>query len=281
MISGDPDFVDLARAADEEGKDGFLVDLEGYEGPLHLLLDLARRQKVDLLEISILDLANQYLIFIREAQDKRIDLAAEYLLMAAWLAFLKSRLLLPKPEKTDKAETSPEDMATRLAFRLKRLDAMRRAAEELLGGPVLNEKVFLNGQPEQPKVVTRTEYDTTLYHLTQAFGAVRERKEKDAPHKVEHQYVLPLEHARDSLRQWLPQQTDWQSLDVLGTQLSEASEDLPRESVIASVFAATLELARDGELDLRQTEHFSDLFLKPLPQMGIAPDLVDQTRGAP
>ena len=264
MSRTDTDLVDLARNTDEDAGQAFIVDLDGDEGPLHLLLDLARRQKVDLLEISILTLANQYLSFIKDAQDKRIDLAADYLLMAAWLAFLKSRLLLPKPEKKEKDGDAPEDMATRLAFRLKRLDAMRRAAEELLDGPVLNTQVFLNGQPVQPKVITRTEYDTSLYHLTQAFGSVRERKEKAAPHKIEYQYVLPLESARDGLRAYLPKTCDWQSLDAIGAQLFESTDDLPPRSVLASVFAASLELARDGDVDLRQDEHFTELYLKPL-----------------
>lgn len=258
------DLLKLSGDAGEAPEDAFIVDLDGYEGPLHLLLDLARRQKVDLLEISILKLARQYLTFIQEAKDKRIDLAADYLLMAAWLAYLKSRLLLPKPEKDNRDGDAPEDIATRLAFRLKRLDAMRQAAEELRAGPVLHDRVFLNGQPQQPEIVKRTEYDTSLYHLTQAFGVVRDRKQKEAPHRVEHQYILPLESAREGLRDYLPRSRDWQSLEAIGAQLYQTTDNLPPQSVMASVFAATLELARDGDVDIRQDTHFEDLYLKPI-----------------
>ena len=130
---------------DVEAEDIFTIDVSGYEGPLHLLLDLSRKQKVDLLHVSILELATQYLDFIQEAQDKRIDLAADYLLMAAWLAYLKSRLLLPKPKKDGDGEVSAEDDARKLAFRLRRLDAMREAGEALMDGNVLGRDVFLRG----------------------------------------------------------------------------------------------------------------------------------------
>ena len=142
---------------DVEAEDIFSVDVSGYEGPLHLLLDLARKQKVDLLHVSILELATQYLGFIEAAQDKRIDLAAEYLLMAAWLAYLKSRLLLPKPKKDSDGEDSPEDDAAKRAFRLKRLDAMREAGEALVDGNLLGRDGFLRGLPEQPIVGKTTE----------------------------------------------------------------------------------------------------------------------------
>ena len=161
----------LSNEAEEVlAADAFNVDVEGFEGPLHMLLELARRQKIDLLQISMLKLAEQYLDFINDAKSKRIDIAADYLLMAAWLAYMKSRLMLPKPETDADDETSGEDMAARLAFRLKRLDAMREAGEALMAGPVLNNVVFLRGAPEQPKVVKTTEYDATLWHLTQVLA---------------------------------------------------------------------------------------------------------------
>ena len=188
------DFSHLSDEASEaEGADIFVVDTSVYEGPLHLLLELARRQKVDLLQVSILTLAEQYLAFIKEAKSQRIDLAADYLLMAAWLAYLKSRLMLPKPEKVTDDEDTPEDMAQKLAFRLKRLDAMRRAGKELFSGPILGERVFRRGMPEQPRVVKHIEYDTTLWHLMQAFGAIRGRKQKAAPHRVEKQFRFTLQ----------------------------------------------------------------------------------------
>ena len=243
--------------------DAFNVDVEGFEGPLHLLLELARRQKIDLMQISMLPLAEQYLEFINDAKSKRIDIAADYLLMAAWLAYMKSRLMLPKPETDGDDETSGEDMAARLAFRLKRLDAMREAGEALMAGPILNNVVFLRGAPEQPKVVKTTEYDATLWHLTQAFGAIRTRRAKEAPHTVYKQFVLPLEQARQSLKKVVPQLREWSSLYALSEQLSQtAGDDVPPQSVRASVFSATLELTRDGDVDIRQEEHFEPLYLR-------------------
>ena len=251
-----------ADAQDAEAGDIFRVDVDGYEGPLHLLLELARRQKVDLLHLSILDLAVQYLGFIEDAKSKRIDLAADYLLMASWLAYMKSRLLLPKPEKLDEDEPSGEEMAERLAFRLKRLDAMRTAVEELEAGPILNNVIFLRGRPEQPVVVKHTEFKASLFELTQAFGAIRERKEKEAPHKIEQQFVLPLELARTTLRALRSQLTQWSTLDEIRTTMTDVDPDLPPRSVTASVFSAALELARDGEVDVRQDAHFAPLYLR-------------------
>jgi segregation and condensation protein A len=191
-----------------------------------------------------------------------MDLAADYLLMASWLAYMKSRLLLPKPEKLDEDEPSGEEMAERLAFRLKRLDAMRTAVQELEAGPVLNNVIFLRGRPEQPVVVKHTEFKASLYELTQAFGAIRERKEKEAPHKIEQQFVLPLELARTTLRALRSQLTQWATLDEIRTTMTDVDPDLPPRSVTASVFSAALELARDGEVDVRQDAHFAPLYLR-------------------
>ncbi|MEO1322477.1 MAG: ScpA family protein [Pseudomonadota bacterium] len=258
---------------DVEAGDIFSIDVSGYEGPLHLLLDLARKQKVDLLHVSILELATQYLGFIQAAQDKRIDLAADYLLMAAWLAFLKSRLLLPKPKKDSEEEASAEDDARKLAFRLRRLDAMREAGEALIDGNILGRDVFLRGMPEQPKVVKTTEYNTTLYHLMHSFGSIRQRKAKEAPHTIENQYVLPLESARDNLRSLSPKLTEWASLDQIRRDMIKVDPDVPPRSVTASVFSATLELTRDGDFDVRQDAHFGPLYLRGKTQQseGIAP----------
>lgn len=258
---------------DVEAGDIFSIDVSGYEGPLHLLLDLARKQKVDLLHVSILELATQYLGFIQAAQDKRIDLAADYLLMAAWLAYLKSRLLLPKPKKDGDEEISAEDDALKLAFRLKRLDAMREAGEALMDSNVVGRDIFLRGMPEQPKVVKTTEYNTTLYHLMQSFGGIRQRKAQEAPHTIEKQFVLPLENARDNLRNLSPKLTEWASLDDIRRKMIHVDPDVPPRSVTASVFSATLELTRDGDFDVRQDTHFGPLYLrgKTQPTEGIAP----------
>ncbi|MEO0549354.1 MAG: ScpA family protein [Pseudomonadota bacterium] len=257
-----PDTPELLNQEEIEPEDLFSVDVSGFEGPLHLLLDLARRQKVDLLHVSILELATQYLGFIEDARDKRIDLAAEYLLMAAWLAFLKSKLLLPRPEASKDGEPDGEEMATKLAFRLRRLDAMREAGEELMDGALLGRDVFTRGAPERPKVVKITEYDTTVWHLTQAFGNIRQRKAMEAPHTIENQYVLPLESARDGLRRLKLEMTEWSSLDQIRNRISDAEDAIPPRSVTASVFSAALELTRDGEVDVRQETHFGPLYLK-------------------
>ena len=253
---------DLIERDDLEAEDMFSVDLDGYEGPLHLLLDLARKQKVDLLKVSMLELANQYIGFVEDARKKRIDLAADYLLMAAWLAFMKSRLLLPKPEKAANDEIDGEEMASRLAFRLKRLEAMREAGDELMELAQLGQDVFVRGAPEQPRVIRHLEYDTSLWHLMQAFGSIRQRREEAAPHKIEHQYVLPLEQARDSLKGLSRLIDKWASLDELRAQMADIAGDIPPRSVTASVFSAALELARDGDIELRQDVHFSPLYLR-------------------
>ncbi|MEL7546876.1 MAG: ScpA family protein [Pseudomonadota bacterium] len=247
---------------DAEGENIFAIDIEGFEGPLHLLLELARKQKVDLLHVSMTELAEQYLAFIRAAQTQRMDLAADYLLMAAWLAFLKSKLLLPKAESVAQDEDAPEDMAARLAFRLKRLDAMREAGDTLMDRAQLGLDVFVRGAPEKARVLKTVEYDTTLYHLTQAFGTIRDRKTREAPHRFEQQFVLPLETARDSLRQIGLSLKDWASLDSLRDQFRTTDADIPEESVIASVFSAALELTRDGDVDVRQDRHFGPLYLR-------------------
>ncbi|MGA1343199.1 MAG: segregation and condensation protein A [Hyphomonas sp.] len=263
-MSGEAISIDALSAdvADADGVNLFSVDLPGYEGPLHLLLELARRQKVNLLQISMLQLADQYMGFIEDARAKRIDLAADYLLMASWLTFMKSRLLLPRPEVPEEDGPDGEEMAARLAFRLKRLEAMRRAVRELESGPVLNNVVFLRGAPVQPKIVKLTEYSASLYDLTSAFGFIRDRKEKERPHRIERQPVMPLELARTTLRGLRPQLESWSSLDDIRTVLCENTPELPGRSVTASVFSAALELTRDGEVDMRQDAHFAPIYLR-------------------
>lgn len=265
-MSGEAISIDAlsAGAEDAEGINIFNVDIGGYEGPLHLLLELARRQKVNLLQISMLQLAEQYLAFIEDARSKRIDIAADYLLMASWLAFMKSRLLLPKPEAIEEDEPSGEEMAARLSFRLKRLEAMRQAVRELEAGPLLGSVVFLRGETTQPKVVKHLDYTASLYDLTTALGAIRDRKEKERPHRVEAQLVLPLEMARTTLRALRQQLDQWASLEDIRTAMTDINPAVPERSVTASVFSAALELTRDGEVDLRQDTHFAPIYLRRL-----------------
>ena len=193
--------------------------------------------------------------------------------MAAWLAFLKSRLLLPKPKTGGNGEDGPEDDARKLAFRLKRLDAMREAGQALMDSNLLGRDVFLRGMPEQPKVVKTTEYDTTRYHLMHAFCSIRRRLANEAPHTFENQFVLPLENARDNLRSLSPKLKEWASLDDIRRQMTNVDPDVPPKSVTASVFSATLELTRDGDVDVRQDQHFGPLYLrsKAPQQEGITP----------
>lgn len=247
---------------DAEGDELFNVDLDGFEGPLHLLLELARRQKINLMHISMLPLAEQYLAFVDVAKKRRMDLAADYLLMASWLAYMKSRMLLPRPEVAIEDEPTGEEMAARLSFRLMRLDAMRQSIRELNAGPILGQVVFLRQMIEQPKVVRQTEYTASLYELTHAFGAIRNRRTRVAPHRIEKQFVLPLEIARTTLRALRAQLDDWSSLDDIRTSMTDLDPDLPPRSVTASVFSAALELTRDGEVDVRQDRHFAPVYLR-------------------
>lgn len=263
-MSGEAISIDAlsAGAEDAEGVNIFNVEIGGYEGPLHLLLELARRQKANLLQISMLRLAEQYLAFVEDARSKRIDIAADYLLMASWLAFMKSRLLLPKPEALEEDEPTGEEMAARLSFRLKRLEAMRQAVRELEAGPVLDRVVFLRGETEQPKVVKHTEYTASLYDLSTALGAIRDRREKERPHRIEQQLVLPLEQARTTLRGLREQLDQWASLADIRTAMTDINPEVPERSVTASVFSAALELTRDGEVDLRQDTHFAPIYMR-------------------
>lgn len=263
-MSGEAISIDAlsAGAEDAEGVNIFNVEIGGYEGPLHLLLELARRQKVNLLQISMLRLAEQYLAFVEDARAKRIDIAADYLLMASWLAFMKSRLLLPKPEALEEDEPTGEEMAARLSFRLKRLEAMRQAVRELEAGPVLDRVVFLRGETEQPKIVKHTEYTASLYDLSTALGTIRDRREKERPHRIEQQLVLPLEQARTTLRGLREQLDQWASLADIRTAMTDINPEVPERSVTASVFSAALELTRDGEVDLRQDTHFAPIYMR-------------------
>lgn len=249
---------------DFDQADAFLVDVDGFEGPLHLLLGLARKQKVDLRKVSVLELAEQYLAFVTDAREKRIDLAADYLLMASWLAFLKSRLLLPKPEKQADDEVSVDDMASRLAFRLQRLEAMRDAGEALMNGDILNRDVFPRGLPERPVVVKRAQYNTRLIDLMAAFAKIQTRQSREKPHEVVKQYVLPLEEARKTIVRVLPTMGDrWASLNEVADTGGRSEEDhAPSKSRLASLFAASLDLTKAKRIDLRQDSYSEPVMVR-------------------
>jgi segregation and condensation protein A len=245
----------LDRSAEEAT---LVVDVDGFEGPLDLLLDLARTQKVDITRISILALADQYLAYIEKIRSLRLELAADYLVMAAWLAYLKSRLLLP--EIQDGEEPTGEELAEALAFRLRRLEAMRDAAASLANRDRLGRDVFARGAPEPLVVTTRNEYSATLYDLLTAYANQRQLTAISTAHQVRARAVWSLQDARDALVRLVGRVAEWTPLDVL---MSPYLCSLGmRRSVTASSFGASLELVREGKLELRQMEPFAPVYLR-------------------
>ena len=220
------------------------LDIDGWEGPLDLLLDLARRQKVDLTHISILQLTEQYLEFVADARRLRLELAADYLVMAAWLAYLKSALLLPTAESE---EPDGEEMALRLQLRLQRLEAMREAGDRLLARDRIDEDVFLRGAPEGLEAAERS-YDCTLYDLMRAYGYLAGRGRR-LDYNVNRRPVFTLEAALKWLEGAVGQAVDWETLSAF---LPATDDPLFRRSITASSFVAALELARQGVIELAQ-----------------------------
>ena len=238
--------------------EGLVLDIDGYEGPLDLLLTLARQQKVDLRHVSISQLADSYLAFIDAARGLRLDIAADYLVTAAWLAYLKSRLLLP-PDPSEAEEPDVAEMAARLAFRLQRLEAMRGAAARLMGRDRLGRDVFARGAPEPLVVDRRTEWRATLLDLLQGYARCGTRAAYTPLH-VERPKVYAMEDALKRLGQVLGAVPDWTELRAF-LPVDWREPGLSR-SAVASTFAASLELARDGALALRQSEPFGPIELR-------------------
>ncbi|ABD88062.1 segregation and condensation protein A [Rhodopseudomonas palustris] len=246
--------AELVPADDEPA---LLVDVEGYEGPLDLLLALARQQKVDLHKISILALADQYLVFIEAARKIRLELAADYLVMAAWLAFLKSRLLLPEPPTPD--GPSAEDMATALANRLRRLEAIREASNRLMTRPQLQRDIFPRGLPEGIAEIKHPRFTATLYDLLSAYAAQRQQSVIAKVH-LARRTVWSLAEARASLERLVGIADEWAKLDdYLIEYVIDPSQ---KATVFASSFAAALELVREGKLELHQSEAFAPLYFR-------------------
>lgn len=240
------------------GVDALVLEIEGFEGPLDLLLVLAQGQKVDLRRISILQLAEQYLRFVAEAQRLRIELAADYLVMAAWLAFLKSRLLLPQEAPGE--GPSAEDLAERLAQRLQRLEAIRRAAAHLMAQDRLGLQRFARGAPETLGTERRVVWQASLQDLLRAYGAIRTRASYQPLH-LRRAPVLALEEALKRLSAMLDTAIDWQTIaGFLPGDWLETREQ--RRSATASTFVAALELARRGAVELRQSAPFAPLYLR-------------------
>ncbi len=235
--------------------DTLTLDIDGWEGPLDLLLALARVQKVDLREISILALVEQYLAFIADARALKLEIAADYLVMAAWLALLKSSLLLPRDEAQ---EPGPEELALRLQLRLQRLDAMREAGARLLARDRVGRDVFLRGAPEGLYMLRRAAWQAGLYDLIAAYGAVRARGEP-VMHVVSRRPVMTLEAALQRITALLGGQVDWTAIERF---LPDTPDAQFARSAMASSFVAALELARQGRVELRQKEAFATLFVR-------------------
>ncbi|MER9347062.1 ScpA family protein [Mesorhizobium sp. M0227] len=239
------------------GDPSLVVDVAGFEGPLDLLLHLARTQKVDLARISILALVEQYLTFVETARALRLELAADYLVMAAWLAFLKSKLLIPK-QPGDEGE-SGEELAAVLQFRLKRLEAMRDASARLVNRNRLGRDVFARGMPEMVIVEKRNAYSASLYDLLTAYA---QQRQKQAINNVTiaRRGVWSLKDARDILTRLVGAVSDWMTMESFLIAYMTSPEE--RRTAIASSFAATLELVRDGTMEVRQDEVFAPIYLR-------------------
>jgi segregation and condensation protein A len=234
-----------------------VVDVEGFEGPLDLLLTLARQQKVDLHKISILALANQYLAFVEQARRTRLELAADYLVMAAWLAYLKSRLLLPDSEPAD--GPSAEDMATALALRLRRLEAFRKVAEQLMVRPQLGRDIFARGAPEPIAENRVPKYTATLYDLLTAYAGQR-AKTTLSQVRFAKRTVWSLVEARETLERLIGKAGDWTRLDLFLVEYM--AEPGFATTVLASSFAASLELVREGGAEMHQAKPFAPIYLR-------------------
>ena len=247
--------IDVLAAPDE----ALMVAVDGFEGPLDLLLSLARDQKVDLAKISVLKLADQYLEFIERAKRINLELAADYLVMAAWLAYLKSKLILPQTQVAE-GEPTADEMAARLRWRLQRLNAMREAAARLMARDRLGREVFERGDPEPVNVIKLRTYKDTLYDLLTSYSTQRVKKLGGKAYEPKHAPVLLIEEARERLERMLGRIGDWSGLSKLLP--FEWSGGERRRSALASTLLACLELARDGRIEIRQLKPFDEVYVK-------------------
>ncbi len=257
---GTPTPLERLWAPDEDTREpsaALVIDVAGFEGPLDLLLHLARNQKVDLARISILALAEQYLVFVDTARKLRLEIAADYLVMAAWLAYLKSKLLIPK-QPGDEGE-SGEELAAVLQFRLKRLEAMRDAASRLVNRNRLGRDVMARGMPEVVVLEKQTRYSASLYDLLTAYAIQRQRQAVTNV-RIARRTVWSLQDARELLTRLVGRMKDWTALDRFLVEYLARPEE--RATAIASSFAASLELVREGALEIRQHEAFAPIYLR-------------------
>lgn len=260
-IDSGPDSDDFGTDSEIEARlkaEALIIDVDGFEGPLDLLLTLSRTQKVDLRKISVLQLAEQYLAFIEKARSLRIELAADYLVMAAWMAFLKSRLLLP-PDPKDEGP-SGEELAAHLAFQLERLEAMRRAAARLMARDRLGRDRFARGIPEDMTATRRVNYTATILDLMQAYAQIRTRDDFE-PLSLKRDAVFTMEQALERMKGLIGQAIEWGDLAQF-LPVGWTSDPARRRSATAATFAASLELAKLGQVELRQDEAFAPILLR-------------------
>lgn len=250
--------TDLPNAEVPLSPNDLVVALAGFDGPIDLLLNLAREQKVDLSTISILALAEQYLDYINNARDLRLEVAADYLVMAAWLAYLKSRLLLPDLEED---EENPADLAEALKFQLLRLEAMQKAAQNLFELPQLGHDIHMRGIPEAIEVEVKPTYYLPLYDLLSALGAPQRRRPQET-YNIKANRLYTMDESLTRLRRMLGGLPNWGTLQLFLPNML-GHDPLEKKSAIASTFAAVLEMVKGGELDLRQSQTFGSIYLKP------------------
>ncbi|HYE51160.1 MAG TPA: ScpA family protein [Azospirillaceae bacterium] len=257
------DFEDRREGgADPESQ--LLLDIDGYEGPIDLLLTLARDQKVDLTRVSILQLAEQYLEFVEKARALRLELAADYLVMAAWLAYLKSRLLLPEPETE---EPSGEELAAALAFQLQRLEAMQGVAARLMARPQLGRDFFPRGAPEDLPILEKRVLDVTLYDLLKAYGDHKRRQQRTDPFHIRPTELFSIEEAVRRVEEMLGRLPDWTRLSSF-LPAGWRGNGIRGRSALAATFVATLELAKSGQIEIRQEGAFQPIYLRRPPAQG-------------
>jgi segregation and condensation protein A len=257
--------LDLAAAAEVGEGELMRVALDAFEGPLHVLLELARAKKIDIAKVSIAEIADQYLAFIAQARAANMELAGDYLVMAAWLALLKSRLLIPKPQLAPD-EPDPQALEAALRQKLLNLQSARAAAKLLEAMPQLGRDVFLNGQP-QPTVLTRhVSWRADLYELLNAYCAERTKSLRKRAYRTSVRRAFPLETARKRLEAALGMIAEWRTIQAVSPEPDAIPDAPPPESYLASTFGAALELTREGKAELRQNEAFAPLFVRGRPQ---------------
>jgi len=257
--------LDLAAAEAADEGEALRVALDAFEGPLHVLLELARARKIDVAKVSVGEIADQFLAFIAEARASNMEIAGDYLVMAAWLALLKSRLLIPKPQ-LPADEPDPQQLEEALRQKLLNLRAARAAAKQLEELPQLGRDVFANGQPQTTVLTKTTTWKADLYELLNAYCADRTKLVRKRAYTTAVRRAYPLESARKKLEQALIKLDQWSAIETVAPTATETGADAPpQESYLASTFGAALELTREGKMELRQTEAFAPLFVRARP----------------